>query len=613
MNGPQLNLARKWRSKSFDQVVGQLLPVRMLKNSLYLESFFPVYLFSGQRGCGKTTMARIFATAINCEKLSEFQKNPKNNAMPCLICSSCAAMIEGHHPDFIEIDAASHTGVDNVRNIIDAASLMPIMGRKKIYLIDEAHMLSKAAFNAFLKILEEPPASVLFILATTDAQKIIDTVRSRCFQLFFGPVDAQPLLNHLIAICEKENIHYDQQGLKLIVDSTEGSVRDAINLLEQVRFSTNNVTKQAVLVSLGHLDDERIVALLNTLLLHSCADVLKYTEKNKLQLYSADFLWQKLSDMVRALVWIKHGVKPHFFTEYNTQLSALAGACSLERLNNILEIFYSNETVFKKTTAQYALLEMIFLKISQKNSVDDNSGASSIPQQVASDDEELVEDMDDEGIEDDEGEEEETDEEVDAQVISFNALWAQFLKQVPSLQDALLNSLFSQAACQSYDNDTAQLHVIFSKELAFFKDWLTNTNAKWQPLLDGSFGKPVILVAQFTGTEIKKTVKVDTVASVSHKLEPKLVPVSNKAQEQKSSVQQAKPAIKPVQSNPPQPYKKQDNKYSSFRKNNFAKTEPLNPRIDVSDKSIWKKANLVLHYFPGVMREIKENIHEQKA
>jgi DNA polymerase-3 subunit gamma/tau len=366
-HGPHLNLARKWRSRSFDQVVGQLLPVRMLKNSLYLGNLFPAYLFSGQRGCGKTTMARVFAAALNCEKLPYFQKNPKNNPMPCLACNSCAAMLDGHHPDFIEIDAASHTGVDNIRTIIDAASLMPLMGRKKIYLIDEAHMLSKAAFNAFLKILEEPPASVLFILATTDAQKIIETVKSRCFQLFFTPVDAQPLLDHLVAICEKENIHYDREGLKLIVDSTEGSVRDAINLLEQVRFSSNSVSKPAVSLALGQLDDEHLLALFHTLIFKEPADVLRYVEKNKLSLYSAESIWHTLSTMVRATIWIKNGVQSPYFTHYTAQLSEIASGCSVERLNSILDLFYCNEAVFKKTTMQHMLLEMIFLKISETN------------------------------------------------------------------------------------------------------------------------------------------------------------------------------------------------------------------------------------------------------
>src|SRR5580704_14546635 len=133
-----LNLTRKWRSKNFDQIIGQELSIRILKNSLYKDQLFPVYLFSGQRGCGKTTTARIFAAAINCQELSQFQSNPKSISIPCLVCSSCCAMSKGQHPDFSEIDAASHTGIDTIRQLIDSAQLLPILGRKKIYLIDEA-------------------------------------------------------------------------------------------------------------------------------------------------------------------------------------------------------------------------------------------------------------------------------------------------------------------------------------------------------------------------------------------------------------------------------------------------------------------------------------------
>ena len=188
METVKLNLTRKWRSQDFESIIGQSLAVKMLKNSLYAGHYFPVYLFAGQRGCGKTTTARVFARAINCQQLSEFQKQPKKISVPCGTCDSCVAMAQGRHQDFIEIDAASHTGVDNMRSIIEAASFLPLMGKKKVYLIDEAHMLSKAAFNALLKILEEPPSSALFILATTDPDKIIETVRSRCFRLFFQPI-----------------------------------------------------------------------------------------------------------------------------------------------------------------------------------------------------------------------------------------------------------------------------------------------------------------------------------------------------------------------------------------------------------------------------------------
>src|SRR3990167_1079967 len=276
MSAVQLNLARKWRSKRFDEIVGQPLPVRMLKNSLFLSQFFPVYLFAGQRGCGKTTTARVFAAAINCERLPLFQKNPREELLPCLACVSCKAMASGDHPDFIEMDAASNTGVDNVRLIIDAASLLPVLGHKKIYLIDEAHMLSKAAFNAFLKLLEEPPASVLFMLATTDPYKIIDTVRSRCFQLFFTALPSSALQEHLEVICAAESIQVEQSALALIVRETEGSARDAINLLEQVRFAHSVVTEQAVAQLLGRVSEQELFALVQALVV---SDVHAPTQK----------------------------------------------------------------------------------------------------------------------------------------------------------------------------------------------------------------------------------------------------------------------------------------------------------------------------------------------
>ena len=137
-----INLARRLRPQQFSQIIGQDIPVRMLKNSLYLNKFFPVYLFAGQRGCGKTSTARVFAAAANCESLATFQQNPTQADIPCLSCASCLAMKRNAHPDFIEIDAASNTGVDNVRQLIETAAYVPLQGKKKIYLIDEAHMLS---------------------------------------------------------------------------------------------------------------------------------------------------------------------------------------------------------------------------------------------------------------------------------------------------------------------------------------------------------------------------------------------------------------------------------------------------------------------------------------
>ena len=270
-----LNLARKWRSKHFDELVGQELVVRLVKNSLYRTLIFPVYLLSGTRGCGKTSLARIFAAALNCQALGAFQKNPQGQQLPCLTCTSCIAMQAMNHPDFIEIDAASHTGVDNVRAIIEAASFVPVLGTKKIYLIDEAHMLSKAAFNAFLKILEEPPTSVVFMLATTDPHKILETVTSRCFQLFFEPIKRDTVIAHLARICTEEGIAYEQEALALIAQESEGSMRDALNLVERVRIAHSSLTANAVTELLGKIDETRLEELFQVVVQGSAPAVLE--------------------------------------------------------------------------------------------------------------------------------------------------------------------------------------------------------------------------------------------------------------------------------------------------------------------------------------------------
>ncbi|MCX5922524.1 MAG: DNA polymerase III subunit gamma/tau [Candidatus Dependentiae bacterium] len=591
-----LNLARKWRSKSFDQMVGQALPIRMLKNSLYLESFFPVYLFSGQRGCGKTSMARIFASAVNCEKLPDFQKNPKIIKVPCLECASCIAMANGQHPDFIEIDAASYTGVDNVRQIVDASSFLPVMGRKKIYLIDEVHMLSKAAFNAFLKVMEEPTSSVLFILATTDPQKILDTVKSRCFHVFFTPVDAPSLSNHLAAICQAENINFDQAGLDLIVKTTEGSARDAINLLEQVRFSTSNVTKQAVLNVLGHLDDERLVALFKILLFGGVAELLRYMKAQNVASYSAEFVWNKLNELIRAALWIKHGVEPQHFIEHLDVLKRMVQKCPVSKLHELLDVLYAHENSFLKTTAQHGLLEIILLKMCQKNNVDDNSG-SSTPQNASAAD---VGDAAPVGHDlQDEGEDVEDEDEEEVEGMSVLKPWQNFLYDVEALQDPLLNSVFKQGICVRFNDTSKILEVAFSKELILFKDWLDGAARLWQPLLQKYFGGTATLKPLFT-LENKTTDMPRKVATPFIKIE-----VSRESFVKKNVSEQ------PV--NKEQSYKKNYVAPFNSGKKYGAPSEQLNPRIDVSDATVWKKATMILQYFPGTVREFKESAHEQKS
>lgn len=366
---PQLNLARKWRSKNFDQIIGQDLTIRALKNSLFIDHLFPVYLFSGQRGCGKTTTARVFTAAINCQNLENFRKEPRTFKLPCLECQSCLLMANGKHPDFIEIDAASHTGVDNVRNIIEAAALLPVVGRKRIYLIDEAHMLSKAAFNAFLKILEEPPKSTLFILATTDPGKIIETVRSRCLQLFFGAIESTALKTHLRQICVTEQICCDDGALDLIIKETDGCARDAINMLERVRFTGQKISENMVLLALGYPDVAQLEKIFEILLVQrEIGLLLTQLDLVNLTRYAPDFIWKRLLHLVRDAWRIKFNLP---VTGVSDNFKSVIVQVEIDQLVTLLEHFCAQEQLFMKSAYPHLFLELFLVGLVKKKDCSD--------------------------------------------------------------------------------------------------------------------------------------------------------------------------------------------------------------------------------------------------
>src|SRR5438094_4597315 len=218
-------LARKWRPKTSAELYGQEHVVRALGSALSRNRLHHAYLLTGTRGVGKTTIARILAKSLNCET--------GITATPCGICAACVAIDEGRFVDLIELDAASNTGIDNMREILDNARYAPTVGRYKVYLIDEVHMLSKAAFNSMLKTLEEPPEHVKFVLATTDPQKIPVTVLSRCLQFNLKPLAPTLIAARLAHILDAESIVYDEGAIALIARFAQGSVRDALSLLAQ--------------------------------------------------------------------------------------------------------------------------------------------------------------------------------------------------------------------------------------------------------------------------------------------------------------------------------------------------------------------------------------------
>lgn len=580
-----LNLARKWRSQQFEQVIGQDLSVRILKNSLYLDHLFPVYLFAGQRGCGKTSTARIFASAINCERFNAFKSDPKNAIIPCLDCLSCRSMREGKHPDFIEMDAASHTGVDNVRSIIDAASLMPIMGRKKIYLIDEAHMLSKPALNAFLKILEEPPASVLFILATTDAQKIIETVRSRCFQLFFKPIEASALQNHLENICIKEDIAYEKEGVALIIKESQGSARDALNMLESIRFSASCVSKDAVIKALGHVDQDRVVILLEHVIsgrqdkLLALCKALDPSEKTVM------FVWQQFVQLLHACIWLKHGVRPDTFDQHIDRIKTVIAPISWSQFYAYVTFCYQQEQTLLKTTHQHDFLVMIMLQLSIMRFGDNepSSGVSSVSsqpsvKQTCQDDEAAQEDELPEDISDD--------------ATDFKAIWNKAVADIVLLDDPLITSIFKQGTCTLYDQNSGTLQIAFAKGSTFFKDLLESSNHIWSSVIKKHFGDHVVLTPLFIKEQTQQA-HVRAPKEIIHVQQPKF----QQASATKQPVAQSAVAAQ-------QPFVKKNNTYQPYAKKYTAVTQK---RITIDDKDTWPRAHMLLSYFPGELYHYQTN------
>ena len=264
---------QKYRPTNLDELVGQEVISITLKQALLTNKIAPAYLFSGPRGTGKTSSARIFAKSLNCLSFNE------PNPIPCGKCSLCKDITQGNALDIIEIDAASNTGVENIRDIIERARFAPTQARWKVYVIDECHMLSTAASNALLKTIEEPPEHVVFILATTNPERVLDTIQSRCQKYDFHRIGISSIYKQLLDICKKESIIYEEGGIELIAKRANGGMRDAQSLLDQLSLLPNGITRKNVATMLGEVAEYDLLDLLNALISNNSESLITNCSK----------------------------------------------------------------------------------------------------------------------------------------------------------------------------------------------------------------------------------------------------------------------------------------------------------------------------------------------
>jgi len=287
-------LARKWRPKAFDALVGQEHVVRALTNALEQQRLHHAYLFTGTRGVGKTTVARILAKALNCET--------GITATPCGQCAACTEIDKGRFVDMLEVDAASNTQVDSMRDLLDSAQYAPTAGRFKVYIIDEVHMLSRSAFNAMLKTLEEPPAHVKFILATTDPQKMPVTILSRCLQFNLRQMPGSAITEHLQSILMQESIPFEPVALQLIARSAAGSMRDALSLLDQaIAYGGSAVNEKDVRGMLGAIDQSYLFELLQSLIAHDGPALMAQAKRMEQRSLSFDAALNDLANLLQQI------------------------------------------------------------------------------------------------------------------------------------------------------------------------------------------------------------------------------------------------------------------------------------------------------------------------
>ena len=352
-------LYRKYRPKTLEDVCGQDVIVKIIKNSIINNQINHAYLFAGPRGTGKTSIAKIFAKIINCE-----------NPVDCKPCGKCTSCMQENNSDIIEIDAASNNGVDEIRELRNKVNLLPAYGKYKVYIIDEVHMLTQGAFNALLKTLEEPPAHVIFILATTDPHKVLETILSRCQRLDFKKISNEAIVENLDKIARKENIDVDKEALNEIAKLADGGMRDSVGMLDQARaYTEGKITVNDIHDINGTLTEKDLKELLENIIENKLDIVLekidKYNDKGK----NFVKLIEEFIDFIRNILLFKEA--PKYFKERvsNTEnYEEISPKISISELFSIIETLNKYSFEMKNNNNSKLLFELALIKIiSQKN------------------------------------------------------------------------------------------------------------------------------------------------------------------------------------------------------------------------------------------------------
>lgn len=361
--------ARKYRPSTFASVVGQPALTATLKNAIASDRLAHAYLFCGSRGVGKTSCARIFAKTINCE-------NPGPDGEACNECSSCAAFNEGRSLNIVELDAASHNGVDDIRALVEQVQLPPTQGRYRVFIIDEVHMLSSAAFNAFLKTLEEPPSYVIFILATTEKHKIIPTILSRCQIYDFNRITIRDMVNHMAYVAKQEGITADPAALAVIAAKADGAMRDALSIFDQVAASSRgNITYQSAIDNLNVLDHAYYKRLIDAFVANNVPEALLIYKQIRDKGFDSQFFVNGLALYIRDLMLAANPLTLPMLEvpdEMRAEMAATASKCSPQFLYKAMDLCNSTDLNYRQASNKQFLVELMLIKLCQPLSPSQN-------------------------------------------------------------------------------------------------------------------------------------------------------------------------------------------------------------------------------------------------